>query len=69
MTISTSTAGRVRAEMARLRQALDDLEMNEAPTVPNGYYHGSAKTGAVRRASMDLTRALADLRRRPGQED
>jgi hypothetical protein len=25
--------------------------------------HGSLETGAVRRASMDLTRALADLRR------
>lgn len=28
-----------------------------------GKYLGSKETGAVKRASMDLTRALADLRR------
>ena len=27
------------------------------------YYTGSALSGAVKRASMDLTRALADLRK------
>ena len=27
------------------------------------YIQGTARSGAVRRASMDLTRALADLRR------
>jgi len=27
------------------------------------YIRGTARSGAVRRASMDLTRALADLRR------
>ncbi|GDX74728.1 hypothetical protein LBMAG40_13850 [Cyanobium sp.] len=29
----------------------------------SGYFNGSKTSGATRRASMDLTRALADLRR------
>lgn len=29
-------------------------------------YYGSKETGALRRASLDLTRALADLRRTEG---
>ena len=29
----------------------------------SGYFHGTRASGATRRASMDLTRALADLRR------
>lgn len=32
--------------------------------VRHGYITGCAETGAVKRASMDLTRALADLRGR-----
>lgn len=31
---------------------------------PSDYLYGSKETGAVRRASMDATRALADLRGR-----
>lgn len=31
---------------------------------PSDYLYGSKETGAVRRASMDATRALADLRSR-----
>ena len=30
---------------------------------PNDYSYGSAQTGALRRASMDLTRTLAELRK------
>jgi hypothetical protein len=40
-----------------------DLARELQPEFANGYYHGSKVSGATRRASMDLTRALADLRR------
>ena len=33
------------------------------PKDPNLFYRGSPATGALRRASMDLTRALAELRK------
>ena len=33
------------------------------PKHPYDHSHGSRETGALRRRSMDLTRALADLRR------
>jgi len=35
------------------------------PTTPGIYDYNPKEQGAIRRASMDLTRALADLRR-PG---
>ena len=56
----------VKVEMQRLQKAILDLENAEgaANGNRNGYYYGRAvHTGRVRRASMDLTRALADLRR------
>jgi hypothetical protein len=40
-----------------------DLARELQPSCPNGYYTGSKASGATKRASMDLTRALADLRR------
>lgn len=40
-----------------------DLARELQSEFANGYYHGSKVSGATRRASMDLTRALADLRR------
>jgi hypothetical protein len=33
------------------------------PEFAKGFYNGSRVSGATRRASMDLTRALADFRR------
>jgi len=38
------------------------LSGNRSP-LPQGLYDNPKQQGAVRRASMDLTRALADLRR------
>lgn len=38
-------------------------ELKYGVTHSGDYYYGSKKTGFVKRASMDLTRALADLRR------
>jgi hypothetical protein len=40
-----------------------DLARELQPEFANGYHNGSKVSGATRRASMDLTRALADLRR------
>jgi hypothetical protein len=40
-----------------------DLARELQPECANGYYNGSKVSGATRRASMELTRALADLRR------
>ncbi len=40
-----------------------DLARELQPKCANGYYNGSKVSGATRRASMELTRALADLRR------
>ena len=58
----------VRNEIDRMLKALNKLENNNSPEKLGGsgveYYFSAPKyTGAVRRASMDLTRALADLRR------
>lgn len=48
----------------KAEQAANWLEEND----PMGVGLGSKETAACHRASMDLTRALADLRRRPGRE-
>ena len=56
---------KVWVEMARLQSAISAL--HEAAVSENGqpdfYHHFPRETGAVRRASMDLTRALADMRK------
>jgi len=39
------------------------LNMHLGRDVPHGLYQNPREQGAVRRASMDLTRALADLRK------
>jgi hypothetical protein len=44
--------------IAKARMALADLEAE-------GFSNGSPATASAKRASMDLTRALADLRRNP----
>lgn len=57
---------KVKAEIARLQAAIRALEIEAtgASDPRDGYYYGHPKlTGSVRRASMDVTRALADLRR------
>lgn len=48
---------RLRAHVAR-----EEAELNHEWR-PGGVLPGSKQSGALRRASMDLTRALADLRR------
>ena len=55
----------VQAEAQRLFKAVSKMEA--AAKEEGGSYirYGSKLSGAVRRASMDLTRALSDLRR-PG---
>lgn len=52
---------KVKTEMKRLNAAI--LLMEENASLSHASYWGPKETGAVRRASMDLTRALADLRR------
>jgi hypothetical protein len=54
-------AGR-RASMNRARGEVDH-SVDTGPD-PHQYSYGSMETGTLRRASMDLTRSLADLRRR-----
>ena len=62
MPINTETIKTVRMEMWRLDKRLKELE-DEAEINHAGHYWAPKQTGAVRRASMDLTRTLADLRR------
>lgn len=46
------------------KNAQDRIKREAANFKPDSYaIGGSRETGAVRRASMDLTRALADLRK------
>lgn len=55
---------KVKEEMRRLNDAIRRLEhVNPKTTMAGEWMSGPRETGAVRRASMDLTRALADLRR------
>ena len=51
----------VRAEICRFVDRANDLEAEWNKGLKE--YEGSREGGALRRASMDLTRALADLRR------
>jgi hypothetical protein len=52
----------LQAAIAKAERFLD-LARELQPEFANGYCTGSKASGATRRASMDLTRALADLRR------
>jgi hypothetical protein len=54
-----------KEEALRFLKAVDALEdQKEVSTIhAPAYYRGSKQTGAVKRASMDLTRALAELRK------
>lgn len=54
----------VLAEMTRLRARIEELRVAQAANKDRGYprYDCPRESGAVRRASMDLTRELAKLR-------
>lgn len=61
-----SRVEKVWSEMARLQSAISALyeaAVNESGQPDFFYHHFPRETGAVRRASMDLTRALADMRK------
>jgi hypothetical protein len=53
------------AEAERFLDLARELQAEQRSGPGGGYFTASRITGATRRASMDLTRALADLRR-PG---
>ena len=51
-----------KAEAERFLKKIDLMEKDMGPRT-DGYLYGSKHTGAIKRSSMDLTRALADLRK------
>lgn len=53
-----------KAEALRFIQRVNALEQSKPSCIGN-YLDGSKHTGAVKRASMDLTRSLSELRK-PG---
>lgn len=55
------------AALARLDRDLVPRWSGEAarPPSPSDFSYGSKETGTLRRRSMELTRQLAELRRRP----
>jgi hypothetical protein len=55
------TVAKARRAAVRFIEAVNDVEqaMKDNPTL----FYGSRETATLRRASMDLTRALADLRK------
>ncbi len=53
---------KVEQELNRYNQAVAALRAKGIDSGVETYY-GSKETGAVRRASLDLSRALADLRK------
>jgi hypothetical protein len=57
---------RINEAEAEARRFLDRVKALKDAIGNNQYAveYGSKETGAVRRASMDLTRALAEMRRR-----
>jgi hypothetical protein len=64
MAITKEKIDTVKAEMIRLVKTLDALEKRISAKEKYFYlWAGSPETSAVKRASMDLTRALASLRR------
>jgi len=55
---------KVKAEMKRLQVTISNLEGQFGEKKPDSYtYSYPRETGAIKRASMDLTRALSDLRK------
>ena len=60
--MNLTTLKLAKAEALRFVKSVNALEQS---TDVKGYFFGSRHSGAVKRASMDLTRTLSDLRR-PG---
>lgn len=57
-----------RAKDLRTKRQADKVRVQQAEAAGNRYTYSDnlpKESGGVRRASMDLTRALADLRRTP----
>jgi hypothetical protein len=62
--MNDATLNEVLEEMNRLENRIADLqEKRKADNLAGLHGFGCPESGAVRRASMDLTRALAKLRR------
>lgn len=49
--------------LKKAENVLDEVERRKGDKGYSSVFYGSKETGALRRASMDLTRALADLRK------
>lgn len=67
--IDENTVRTAKAEAKRFLErvkALEERSRKDATAINYLGFCGCSETGAVRRASMDLTRALADLRRPEG---
>jgi hypothetical protein len=56
-----SKVKKVKTELKRMKDAIEEME--KKAVISHGSFWGPKETGAVRRASMDLTRSLADLRK------
>jgi hypothetical protein len=55
---------KAKSEALRFLDAVKELEKHDTTeNTKYSYYSGSKHTGAVKRASMDLTRALAQIRK------
>lgn len=69
MTMRPSQVKRAEEEVRRFLVRVQDLrDAGQLPKViidndKDWYLHGSKETGAIRRASLDLTRALAAMRK------
>lgn len=65
--MNRQTLGEVEREvhrfMARIAEVKDELKREQEPIGRTWPITGTAATGALRRASMDLTRALAEMRK------
>jgi hypothetical protein len=59
--IDTHSIQAIEIEMARLRNRIAEYE--RAKEINVGVYSYPKETGAIRRASLDLTRALAQMRK------
>jgi hypothetical protein len=53
---------KVKNEIKRLVAAIKDMEKAQPLVIKSDRFYCSKETSAVKRASMDLTRALTDMR-------
>jgi hypothetical protein len=61
--MNLNTLNSAIAEAERFLVKAKELQNKEGEKLNRGYLTGNALTGSVRRASMDLTRALAEMRK------